>query len=245
MNRATQPEDARARSGSMGVPDAPLPFSGGRLPASPEELRFVERRVMAQGLVGPGLSFAALLIGFNAGWPRLTAAGVAGFGLTALLIGWWAARERRLFLMRTATTVRRPCRYVIYEGPAAVPYGMAFIVLGATVVGAVAWFLTGTDLDAIRQAVLARPGRALVPVGASLALYGLGFAIGFGSREGTRARRWFNALLDLPARVAGLMLIGLGAASLAIGLVDAANPVLFDRWFQAVTGNPWPFREGS
>lgn len=245
MNRATQPDDTNVRTPSMGMPDAPLPFSGGRLPATPDELRFVERRVMVQALIGPGLSFAALLAGFNAGWHRLMAAGVAGFGLTALLFGWWAVTERRLFLMRTAMTVRRPYRYVIYEGPAAIAYGMAFIALGVAVVAVAGGFLAGMELGAIKRAVLARPGLALVPIGACLALYGLGFAIGFGSREGARAHRWFNTLLDLPARFAGLMLIALGAASLAIGLVDAADPAMFEQWFRSVTGNPWPFREGS
>jgi hypothetical protein len=108
-----------------GIPDPPLPYTGGRIPASEDERRFAERRVLQQYIVAPALSFAAVLIGFNFGWPRLTVAGVIGFGLTALLIGSRMVRERQLIFIRGAPGTPREYRCFIYEGLAAVPYGLA------------------------------------------------------------------------------------------------------------------------
>jgi len=227
---------------ATGIPDPPLPFTGGRIPASEEERRFVERRVLTQFILAPALSFAALLVGFNLEWPRLTAAGVIGFGLAALWIGGLAAAERRLVFIRGGTMTRREYRYVIYEGPAAVPYGLAYVVAGGCLITLAALFLGGISLERMRAVALARPGVALMPLGTLLLCHGLGFLIGFVHRSGSWWQRAFGMLIDAPGRLGGLILIVWAVAALTIGLVEWLNPALFNRWFESVVGSPWPFR---
>lgn len=223
-----------------GIGDAPLPFDGGRIARSDEERALVKRRILLLYIIGPVLSFAALLGGFELDRPRLAAVGVVGFGVTGALVGVLAMVERRLmFIVRARRGETH--RYVLYEGFAAVPLGLAYAVAGAAAIAAAAQFLLGASLQEMRDAVLARPGYALVPIGAFLAAHGLGFVIGFASRAGTNGPRVFNALMRLPVRLAGLILLVWGAGALAIGLLDLMNPESFRLGFEAMFGNPWPF----
>ena len=82
--------------------DSLLPFNGGRLPASDEELALVKRRVVAVYIIAQALSLAATLIGFGLGWPRLAAASAIGLGAAALVIGELAITKRRFaFIVRS------------------------------------------------------------------------------------------------------------------------------------------------
>jgi hypothetical protein len=224
-----------------GVPDPPLPFTGGRIPATDEERACVERRILRQFILAPAAAAALLLVGFSIGRPRVAAAGLLGFGLLGVWIGAQAISEGRLMFIRGGSMTLREYRYFIYEGLAAIPYGLAY-VLGGLCLGAVATLvLGGATLARIRAVVLARPGYALVPFGATLFCYGLGFFVGFVRREGSVWNRAFSFLLDAPARLGGLILVVWAAATLWIGLVEWTNPPLFHRWFEVLTGNPWPF----
>lgn len=225
-----------------GIPDPPLPFTGGRIPASADERRFVERRVALQFIVAPAVSFAALLVGFNLGWPRLAALGVIGFGLTALLIGYRAISEQRLMFIRGALLTPREYRYFIYEGVAAVAYGLAYLIGAVCLITPAALFFNGMGLVPMRDAVLARPSLALVPLGALLLCHGLGFVIGFGRRATSLGDRLWIELMHLPSRLGGLILIAWAAALLALGLVEWFTPALFHQGFQSIFGNPWPFK---
>lgn len=224
-----------------GIPDPPLPYTGGRIPASEQEYRLVARRVLQQYVVAPALSFAALLTGFNLGWPGLAALGVIGFGLTALLIGYRAIVERRLLFIRTGLSTTRRYLYFIYEGPAAVVFGLAYLAGAACLLVPAVLFISGASLEQMRSSVLARPGLALVPLGVALFLYGLGFLIGFGRRAASIVDRLWIELLHAPARLAGVILIALALTMVAIGLVERVRPALFHRWFESLFGNPWPF----
>jgi hypothetical protein len=225
-----------------GFPDPPLPFTGGRIPVSEDERKFVERRVVTLFIIAPVVSLAALLTGFNLGWPRLSALGVIGLGLSALWIGYLAISEQRLMFIRGGSMTRREYRYFIYEGFAAVPYGLAYVVGGAVLISLAALFFNGTSLEQMRTAVLARPSLALLPLGVLLLFHGLGFLIGFVDRGGSNLQRAFGMLLDAPARLGGLILIAWAAGLLAIGAVEWLRPALFHQWFQSIFGNPWPFR---
>lgn len=225
-----------------GIADPPLPFTGGRIAASPEERRLVERRVMAQFFVAPGLSMALIVAGFNLGRPRLAALGVIGLGLGALWIGLLAMRERRLMFLRGGSMTLRAYRYFIYEGRAAVAYGLAWVTGGVSLIAPAALFLGGTSLERMREVVLARPGLALIPVGGLFLFVGAGFLIGFVHRGGSLGQRAFAVLIDAPARLGGLILVAWAGVLLTIGAVEALSPELFNRWFESVFGNPWPFR---
>lgn len=226
---------------SHGVPDPPLPFSGGRIPASEQERALVERQVLRQFIVAPALTAAVVLIGFNRGWPRVMAMGVLAAGLVAVWIGSQAVRERRLVFIRGGLMTLREYRYFIYEGVAAIPYGLAYLLGGVSLVALSVLSIGGMSLERMRTAALARPGYALIPLGAVALCYGLGFLIGFVAREGSRWRRAFSMFLDAPARLGGLILVAWALAALVVGLVEWLNPALFLHWFETSTGNPWPF----
>lgn len=238
---AAQPTPAGATT--PGIPDPPLPFTGGRIPASEAERVFVERRVMAQFFVAPALSFAALGGGFSLGWPRLSAAGVISLGVTAIVSGCLAMHERKLMFIRGGTLMRRQYRYFIYEGIAAVPYGLAFIVAGVMLAAPAVLFLAGMTVEGMRHAVLARPHQALIPGGAGVLCHGLGFFIGFRRAASSFAERIEIGLLHLPAQLGGLILMVLGGAALIVGLIERLTPEVFQQCFHVFFGNPWPWSE--
>lgn len=225
-----------------GIPDPPLPFTGGRIPRDEAERRQVEWRVMAQYFVAPALSFATVAAGISLGWPLLAATGVLGLGLSILANGLLAVRERRLLFIRGGTLALREYRYLIYEGLAAMPYGLAIAIAGALLAVPAVLFLAGVEAEAMRAAVLARPHLLLIPGGSGLLLQGLGFCIGFGREAQSPRDRIAIALLHLPAQLGGLILVALGGALLAIGLTEWLAPAVFHARFESFFGNPWPFR---
>jgi hypothetical protein len=246
-NRPARPagiEPAAVGSATPGIYDPPLPFSGGRIPASAREYRHAQWRVMSLCFVAPALSLAAVSLGASLGWPWLAALGALALGLTGVAYGGLAAVERRLMFIRGPTLLGRRehrYRYFIYEGVAAVPYGLAFAIAGAALAGAALLFLLGTSLGQMRAAVLAQPHLALVPAGGALLAHGLGFLIGFSRTPASPGDRFSIALQHLPARLGALILIGWALALLAVGLVEWLRPDVFDAGFRSVFGNPWPF----
>ena len=223
---------------TAGIPDPPLPFTGGRIPATEEERTFVERRVATLQIAAPAASFVALAAGFLLGWPRLAALGVAGLGLTVVALGQFAIRERQLMFIRGALRTPKPYRYFLYEGIAAIPFGLALAIVGFGAIVSATLFFFGVGIDAMRDAVLARPGVVLVPLGALLLCQGLGFAIGFRrAAESTGERLWLE-FLHLPARLGGAILVTLGAASLALGIFEWLAPDTFDRVWAAIRDEP-------
>lgn len=228
----SQPEPA------AGIPDPPLPFTGGRIPASTDERAFVERRVMALQFVAPALSFVALSLGFSLEWPRLAAVGVAGLGVTGVALGQFAIRERRLMFIRGGSMTPKAYRYFIYEGVAAVPFGLAFAIAGGCAVAAAAAFLLGASVDAIRDAVLARPSLVLIPVGAVLLCNGIGFVIGFRRPAESGGNRLWVEFLHLPSRLGGAILVALGVAALLVGAFELLQPGAFDRAWERLRDEP-------
>jgi hypothetical protein len=224
-----------------GIPDPPLPFTGGRIPASETERAFVERRVLMQSIIAPAVSLGAVIGGYSLGWPRLAAVGVLALGLTGLGVGWLAVSERRLTFIRGGALTPKACRYFIYEGFAAVPYGLAFAVAGVALAVCGLLVFAGTNLDAMRVAVLTRPHLALLPVGTGLLFYGCGFLIGFRRAGSSWSERLAIAFAHLPAQLGGLILVTLGVGTLVIGLVEWVEPTVFRQEFESVFGNPWPF----
>jgi len=235
---AGQSELPSQQAPDAGIPDPPLPFTGGRIPASADERAFVERRVMALQFVAPALSFAALLLGFSLEWPRLAALGVAGLGLTGVALGQFAIRERRLMFIRGATLTPKTHRYFIYEGVAAVPFGSAFVITGVSTIVAAVVFLFGAGIDAIRDAVLTRPSLALIPVGSILLCNGLGFVIGFRRPAECAGERLWLGFLHFPALLGGVILVALGMAALTIGAFEWLQPEAFDRAWADLRDRP-------
>ena len=226
---------------ASGPADPPLPFSGGRFPASAAEAAQIERRLVALYLVAPLVACGIALAGFHFGRPAWLAIGLAALGAVAVAVGLLAAVERRL-LFFARSFMRRDARFVIYEGAAAVPFGAALAWVGLCVLALVLASTLGLTPGHLREAMLARPSLALLPLGVWFTLTGLGLLIGFADRRGPPARRMLNVLNDLTTRLAGVLLGAIGLALLAAGMADAVSPVAFDAAFRSLTGNPWPWR---
>jgi hypothetical protein len=219
----------------------PLPFTGGRYPASIEELSELRRRVWRLHIAAPSACCIALIAGLHLEWPILSAGSLIGVGLVLVAIGVPAMIERRLFFyVRNFESDRY--RYVIYEGLAAVPIGFALLTAGASLIALVTLYLLADPVQTLRDRMLARPSLVLVPVGLVMTATGLGFAIGFSHPARTIAQRIGLTLLNMPARIAGLILLVQGAVVLAIGLLEGLSPAAFDQAFQWIFDNPWPFR---
>ncbi len=173
----------------------------------------------------PGAGLLALVLGVDrdlplvadAGVLLLAAAGVAGGGATAAL--------RRVVVVSPATY-----RLVLltFTGPAAVFAGAAFVVLGLAAGAAGLLHLSGTSAAGLKSLLASRPGLALAPAGLALLSHGLAFLVGFPEgRDAARGAAW-NALLSIPARLGGAVLVLLGAAALGIGAWELAAPDAFD-----------------
>lgn len=223
-----------------GVADPPLPFDGGRFARDDGELALVRRRVLVFYILAPAVFTAAVLAGFSFGLSAVMAAGAVGLGATAVAVGGLAVLERRLFhIVRSLRGDRR--RFVVYEGLAAIPMGLAWIVAGATLAaGAVAYLFAGGAHE-LRAALLERPGFALLPAGAFLLAQGLGFVVGFPRRSATAGQRVADWLMALPARLGGLLLVVLGALLLAAGFYERLLPAAFGTAMREIASGRLPF----
>lgn len=221
--------------------DAPLPFTGGRHPESDAELALAKRRILLLHFLAPALSCAAIVLGFARDWIQPAAIGVIGLGATALVIGERAISERRLmFMVRGWRDERR--FYVIYEGLAAIPFGLSLVILAASsALPALAVLLLGVSPADLRDQILAHPSYALIPLGLFLCSHALGFIIGFADRERSRGQRIFNSVLNFPARLGGLILLFWGALALAVGLYERIHPESFDLWIAEIAHGHLPF----
>lgn len=234
------PSEPESAASLQGVADPPLPFEAGRFADPGAELASVRRLVLVFYLLAPVACAAAILAGFAVGRPAVIAAGAAGLGVLAVVVGVLAVVKRRLFFVVRSLRLDRT-RYVLYEGLAAVPFGLAWIVAGLTLAAGAAGFLVAGGALALRASLLERPGLALVPAGAFLLTQGLGFTIGFARRGGSRGERIGRWLLELPARLGGLVLVLLGTALLAAGLHEWAMPAAFDAAIAELARGRLPF----
>lgn len=184
----------------------------------------MRRRFLLLDVLLPGLALAAVLAGFHLSVPALMSGGALILGLRFVVAGGLALRDRRIPVWnpnyrRFSEAIRE------YRGAAAVPMGLGGL-LGGGVLSALALAnLAGVSLEAMRRAVLAQPALALVPVGGVLLLYGLGFLMGFRDDGDTLTGppAW-TALLSLPGRLGGLILLILGAVLLTAGLWGLPPP---------------------
>lgn len=193
---------------------------------------------MALQFVAPALSFVALSLGYSLEWPRLAAVGVVGLGLAGIALGQFAIRERRVMFIRGGSMTPRAYRYFLYEGVAAVPFGLAFVIAGVGVIVPAVLAMLGASVDTIRDTVLARPGLVLVPVGVILLFNGAGLVIGFRRVPESAGDRFWLEFLHLPALLGGAILVAIGMAAVLIGLFELLVPDTFDRMWERIRDEP-------
>lgn len=182
----------------------------------------------------PAAGLGLLIAGHALGWPRLMSAGVFVLGAAGVAAG------GACMLMRRITFARRGWGFElwVWHGTAAVFIGAAIAVLGSVLAAAALTHLSGTELMEIAARFRDRPGLLLVPVGLALLLGGIGAFIGFrNAGEMGRSALW-NFVLSVPDRLAGTILISIGAATLIVGLWELSAEAAFDRWLAERIAHP-------
>jgi hypothetical protein len=165
-----------------------------------------------------------LALALDAGIMLLAAAGVAsGAAMAALRRLVVPAPTRRLVLLT-------------FTGPAAVCSGLALVILGLAAGAVGILHAMGTSAAGLKALVIARPGIALAPAGAAFVSHGLAFIVGFPEGRDPRGGRVWNALLSVPSRLGGLVLVLLGTAALVVGGWELLAPAAFDRVVAALRG---------
>jgi hypothetical protein len=173
----------------------------------------------------PAAGLIALLAGVGQELPLLADAGLIFLGAAGIAAGGVTATLRRVVVAWPAP------RLVIrtFTGPGAAFSGSAVVILGLAAVLAGLAHLVGTSPAAMKALVVSRPGVALAPAGAALLSNGLAFLIGFPEGRDPNLGPTWNALLSIPARLGGLILLLLGGAALALGAWELLAPEAFDR----------------
>lgn len=177
----------------------------------------------------PATGLALLILGHRLASPLMMDAGVLVLAVAA--IGSGAA----CVLLRRITFARRGWGFElwVWHGVAAQFIGASLIVVGAALAAAALVHLSGANSTSMLTAIRARPGLALVPVGAALLLGGIGAFVGFREAgEVGRGTLW-NFVPSIPDRIAGVILMAFGGAALALGLYELWAPEAFDRSIEA------------
>jgi hypothetical protein len=181
-------------------------------------LKWIETGALALGVLS--------LIGasrFERPWLYTACMLTFGFGLG--LSGLGALSTRRV---RVLEFLREGSPYL---GPAALPWGFVTFLAGLTLFGFGLLRVSGLDQEFLAY-LGQRPAFALALAG--LALGGIGAGMLLGPPD-WNATVW-RALLHLPLRALGLLLILAGLACLGLAAFDAAAPGSFDAWLQSTFG---------
>ena len=187
--------------------------------------------------VGPaGLGLLLLVAGYNFGLPLVMDAGAFVIAASAVVSGLASMLTRRIVFLRNV----RGNHLVVYHGGAAVLIGLGFLVLGIAGGAGVLVHLGGLSRVEIRDALLERPWRALLPAGMFMLTNGLAMIIGFEEgRDPDRGMLW-NLLMSIPSRLGGLIGSVIGAAVLVAGVYELLSPQAFDNFIERLShGWPW------
>ena len=180
----------------------------------------------------PGAGLLALVWGVERDLPRVSDAGVLLLAVAGIAAGGVTIALRRVVFMAPTR------RFVLltWTGPAAVFSGASLVVLGVTAGAVAGLHLAGTNAAGLKTLVVERPGLALAPAGAALLSRGLAFVVGFPEARDPHGGGLWNALLSIPGRLGGLILVGLGGGALALGGWELLSPAAFDRAVAALAG---------
>ena len=183
-----------------------------------------------------GLGGLLLIAGFNLDVPVMMDAGTLSLAAAAVASGLASMLTRRIVFLWPS----RRYRLVAWHGGAAVLVGVGLLVLGVAAVLAVLAHLGGMSVDQIRDALLERPWRVLMPAGFFMLANGLAMIVGFEEgRDPQRGALW-NLLMSIPNRLGGLIGCAIGAAVLAVGGYELLRPQAFDDFIERLShGWPW------
>lgn len=197
-----------------------------------DERKRIGRRYWWLHVLLPSVSLSLIVVGLSMSSGVLTELGFAGYAAMFVAIGVLAIGERRVIHWNRLVTNRVVLES--YRGVAAIPLGLACCIAGAALLVPVLAHAAGVSFDAMRSLVLARPCLALLPVGSTMALAGIGVVIGFAGHRDRGKGPLFNALLGAPSRLGGLIVLAWGVACLAVGGFELLLPDAFDRTLLAI-----------
>ena len=161
-----------------------------------------------------------------------------GPGLLLLAAGVFAAGADAIIRRHTIERDRLSRVTVTFTGTAARLIGLALVILAGSLAAVGAAFVIGVEHQ-LYQLARARPGLVLVPLGAMATTMGAASVLG--------AREWrgsfWRLLVSVPERFGALLLLFLGLALLAAGVVELVSPMAFnetlDSIFAPFGGPPW------
>jgi len=182
----------------------------------------------------PVASLCIGVVGIAQGMAWLARLGLVAFGAALAVIGTLAIVERRVLFWNE--TVSNRVAIQTHRGVPAVLMGAAVLLGGVIVLLLVTAHALGASVQAMRGLVLTRPGLALVPVGTMLVLFGLSFVAGLLAGRDADKGLLFNAMLGLPSRVGGAILLAWGLAALGAGTFELLQPEAFDRAVRRMFG---------
>lgn len=190
-----------------------------------------KQQFLLVGALPAGCGLLSLVASFNFDLPALVTPGLLALSLAAIGSGVASCAYRRVVFLDTRT---RRFDLFVYHGIAAVPFGCTYLIGGLLVLAAAVAHLAGMSADAMRSAVLARPGLLLAPLGIAALSSALGFAIGFDDAKDPRRGSGWHLLMSIPALLGALILFAIGAALLGLGGWELLQPAAFDQWLTAL-----------
>lgn len=183
-----------------------------------ERLKWVETGALVLG-------FLALVGAGQFEWAWLYTLSMLAFGAGLCLSGLGALFTRRV---RALEFFREGDPYL---GPAAMPWGFVSFLAGVALLGFGLLRAAGLDQDFLAY-LGQRPALALALAGLMLIGTGAGMLLG---PPDWKATIW-RALLHLPLRVMGALLVLAGIGCLALAGFELAAPSAFDSWLQSLLG---------
>lgn len=168
------------------------------------------------------LAILLVLGGDKLSMPILGNAGLACFGLTAMVIGWEAILTRQIVFGR-----RRHGNVQTYTGVPAILQGVQFNLLGLFLIVIAIMIYFNANGRAVVLQMVRRPGLPLI-------VFGMLFLIQAvitltGPRELKQGERWIVILNLLVSRLLpGGILVVLGLGAVGLGLFEIVAPNIFD-----------------
>jgi len=190
-----------------------------------------KQQFLLLGVLPAGSGLLLMVAGFNFRMPVLYTLGLLALSFAALATGIASCLYRRIVFINPN---RRRFDLIVWQGVAAIPFGGTYIVGGFLLLAVAIAHLTGMSADAMRDAIIARPGLLLALLGVATLSYSIGFAIGFPAGEDAKRGATWNALMSIPARLGALILFVIGGTLLGIGGWELLHTAEFDRWIKVL-----------